>query len=233
METEETPAENIVGWLKNNSDDGWYKYLWTTALMLILKYTILAISMPSGNVYKLIITAMMRSVLMFKIENMEIEGKKYELVCRLSRKPLSLEDLTPYVYIDSEKNGKTIDAEISERKVESPLTLFLSRLRLGIYTVECLCITLVEPPESQFAASSSLSDVDHICRHACAIISMEKDIGFSPGLYRLNTLSPSILALEVVDEVACRNSCLPMEQADAFYIVSMEQEITRLDIIVS
>ncbi len=125
METEETLAENIIDWLKNDKDDDWYKYLRTMALMLILKYIILAMGMPADNVYKLTIIAMICSVLIFKIEDMESEGKKYKLVCCLGRKPLLLEDLVPYVYIDSEKNGKAVDAEIPKRKAKSPLTLSL------------------------------------------------------------------------------------------------------------
>lgn len=125
METEETLAENIIDWLKNDIDDDWYKHLQTTALMLILKYTILAIGMPAGDIYKLTITTMICSVLIFKIEDMESESKKYELVCRPGRKLLLLEDLVPYVYIDSEKDGKTVDTEIPKREAKSLLTLSL------------------------------------------------------------------------------------------------------------
>ncbi len=140
VETEETPSENIVGWLKNDSDDGWYKHLRTTALMLILKYKMLAMGMPAGNVYKLTVMAMMRSVLTFKIEYIESEGKKYELVCCPGQKPLLLEDLVPYVYIDSEKDGKAVDAEISEREAENPFTLSSPRLRPGIYAAESVTV---------------------------------------------------------------------------------------------
>lgn len=37
IETNETPAKNIIGWLKNDSDDSWYKHLRIMVLMLILK----------------------------------------------------------------------------------------------------------------------------------------------------------------------------------------------------
>lgn len=45
MKTKETPTENIMCWVKNNSEDGWYKDLQTVALMLILKYIILVIGL--------------------------------------------------------------------------------------------------------------------------------------------------------------------------------------------
>lgn len=215
VETEETPAKNIVDWLKNDSDDGWYKHLRTTALMLILKYTILVMGIPAGNFYELTVMAMMHFVVTFKIEDMESKGKKYKLVYCPGQKPLLLEDLVPYVYIDNEKDGKAVDIEISEKEAKSPLILSLPRLRLSVHVVKSLCITLVEPPESRFATSPGLSDINHICRHACAIISMKKDIGFSLGPHRLDTLSSPVLApevvAEVVDEVARCYFRLPLE----------------------
>ncbi len=232
VETEETPAENIVGWLKNNINDGWYKHLRTTALMLILKYIMLVMGILAGNVYQVTVTAMMCSILTFKIEDMKSEDKKYELVGCPDRKPLSLEDLVLYVYIDSEKDGKAVDAKIPEKEVKSPLILSLPRLRSGVHAVKSLRVAFVEPPESRFATSPGLSNVDHIYRHTRTIISIEKDIGFSLGPHCLNTLSPPVLALEIVDKVARRYFHLPLEQADAFHTVRMEQEIAQLDIIV-
>ncbi len=153
METEETLVENIVGWVKNNIDDDWYKYLRTIALMLIVKYIMLVMSMSAGNVYKLTITTMMCSIFTFKIEDMESENKKYELVCCPNQKPLSLEDLVLYMYIDSKKDGKAVDVEIWEKKAKSPLILSLSQLHPDIHTTESLYIIFVELPESRFVVT--------------------------------------------------------------------------------
>ncbi len=51
---------------------------------------------------------------------------------------------------------------------------------------------------------------------------MEKNIGFSPSPHRLDTLSPPVLAPEVVDKVARRYSRLLLERADAFHTARME-----------
>lgn len=134
---------------------------------------------------------------------MESESKKYELICCFGWKPLLLENLVLYVYIDSKKDGKTDDVEIAEREVESPPILSLPQLCSGFHAVESLYVALVEPPKSWFAASSGLSDIEHIYRYACAIIFIEKDISFSPGFHCLNTLSLPVLTLEVVNKVAC------------------------------
>lgn len=52
VKNEKSPAENIVNWPKNDFDDSWYKYLRAMALILILKYTMLAMSISADNVYK-------------------------------------------------------------------------------------------------------------------------------------------------------------------------------------
>lgn len=158
-------------------------------------------------------------------------------MCRHGQNPLFLEDLVPclYAYRGIGKDGKAIEApEIpEEREAESPLTISLPRLRPGVRAAKSLCIALVQPPESRFSASPGLSDIDHIRRYARAVISMEKEFDFSPGPYRLDTLSPPVLVPEVVDKVACRYSRLPLERADAFHATHIEQEIAQLDIIVS
>lgn len=109
--------------------------------------------MPAGNVYKLTIMAIMHSVCTFKIEDKECEGKKYKLVCCLGRKLLLLENLILYMYIDSEKDGKVVDTKIPERKIKSSLPLSLPQLYPSVYAAESLCVSLIEPFESQFAAS--------------------------------------------------------------------------------
>lgn len=237
IETEKTPAKNMVGWLKTDEDDGWYTHLHTSALMLILKYTMLSMGPPEGDIYDLTVAAMMRSVLKFSPQDIENSSKKYELMCCPGQNPLFLEDLVlcPYAYRGIGKDGKAIKApEIpEEREAESPLTISSPRLRPGVRAAESLCVALVQPPESRFSASPGLSDIDHIRHHACTVISMEKEFDFSSGPYRLDTLSPPVLIPEVIDEVACRYSRLALERADAFHAARIEQEIAQLDIIVS
>lgn len=64
--TEVTPEESYVGWIRN--DPGvWYRHLRTYALMLILKYCMMSMGMPQGELYELTVATIMRSVLTFDI----------------------------------------------------------------------------------------------------------------------------------------------------------------------
>lgn len=82
------------------------------------------------------------------------------------------------------KNGKADNTpKILEREYKSPLTIFLLQLVPSVYAAEGFCIALVKPSESRFTASPRLSDIDHICRHACVVIEIGKEFNFSPGLY--------------------------------------------------
>lgn len=229
VETEDTPGEKLVGWLKNDADGSWYRHLRSAALMLILKYSMLSMGMPEGNIYKLTVSAMMRSVLTFNLSNGIEETKKLGLVCHSGRKSLSLSDLEPYGF----KDKKSDDVVIPETEAESPLTISSPRLTPGVRAADGFHHALVDPPESRFTASEGLSNIDHVRRHARAVIDLEKEYGYSPGPHRLDTLSPPVLAPEAIDEVARRYSRLPLERADKFHQKRMEQEIARLDIIIS
>lgn len=143
------------------------------------------------------------------------------MICRLGQKLLLLKNFVLYIYIDIKKDGKAVNVEIPERETKSPFTLSLPQLCLGVHTVESFHIALIEPPKSRFAASPGLSDINYICCHTCIIISMEKDIGFSPYLYCLDTLPPLVFAPKVIDKVAYY-SRLSLKQANVFYIVYME-----------
>lgn len=136
-----------------------------------------------------------------------------------------MKNLILYIYIDSEKDGKAVDVKILEKKVKSPLFLSLLQLRSYVYIADSFCVTLFEPPESRFATSSDFSDNEHIGHHTYAIILMKKDISFSPGLYCLNTFFLPVLAPKVVNKITCYHFCLPLKQADVFYMVHMKQKI--------
>lgn len=92
MVTETIPEEKHVGWIRNDPDDAIYTRLRTSALMLVLKYSMLAMGMPQGEVYDLTIATLMRSVLTFNITEGIAETWKLALVCRKTRTPLVLRD---------------------------------------------------------------------------------------------------------------------------------------------
>lgn len=178
-------------------------------------------SMSASNIYKQTIMTMMYFVLMFKIKDIESESKKYELIYRLGQKLLLLKNFVLYIYIDIKKDGKAVNVEIPEREAKSSFTLSLPQLYLGVHIVESFHVALIQPSKSRFAANPDLSDINYICCHTCIIISMEKDISFSPYPYCLDTLSPPVFAPKVIDKVAYY-SRLSLKQANVFHIVCME-----------
>lgn len=181
---------------------------------------------PENDIYDLTIAVMMRFVLTFDLQEMKSTTKKYELVCRPAQKPLLLDHLVLCPSHKSNKKGKAIKAELpEERGPENPLTISSLQLRPGVCAAENFCVALVEPPKSRFTISPGLSDINHICRHACAVILMEKEFGFSPGPHRLDALFFPVFAPEIVDKVACRYSCFPLKRADTFHVARIEQEI--------
>ncbi len=208
METQDTPSENFVGWLKNDEDGSWYQHLCSSALMLILKYLMLLMGMSEGDIYDLTISAMMRSVLTFSLSDGIAKTTKLGLVCRRGRKSLSLFNLEPYGFPDRKSDNMPVIPEMPE---ESPLTITSPRLTPGVRAADNFRVALVEPPESRFIASKGLSDIDHIRRHARAVIELDKEFDFSPGPYQLDTLSPPALAPKAVDKIARCYFRLPLE----------------------
>lgn len=118
-----------------------------------------------------------------------------------------------YAYRNIGKDDKAIKvAKISKkREAESSFTISLVQLRLGIYAVESLCIVLVEPLKSRFFTNPGLFDIDHICRHACAIILIKKKFGFSLDLFCLDTLSSPVFVPEIIDKIACCYFRVPLK----------------------
>ena len=222
VETQDTPSENFVGWLKNNEDGSWYRHLCCAALILILKYSMMSMGMPESNIYELTILAIMRFVLTFNLSNGIAETTKLGLVCCPGRKSISLFNLKPYGFPDRKSDNMPVIPKMPE---ESPFTISSPQLTPGVRAADNFCIALIDPLESRFFASESLSNINHIRRHACAVIELDKEFDFSPGLHQLDSLSPPTLALEAVDKIACYYSYVPLEQADTCYQKHIEQEI--------
>ena len=228
IETEATPSENYVGWIANDPDDSiWYRHLRSAALMLILKYSMLAMGMPDGDIYDLAVAAMMRSVMTFDLSEGIEEISKLGLVCRKGREQLSLEKLGAY--------NETNEENVREKEKESLLNASSPRLGPAVRAADGFHSILVERPESRFVASEGLADIEHIRQPARSVLELEKAFDFSAGPDRLDSLSPSppVLSATATDEVARRYSLLPLERADNFHQKRIEQEIAWLDIIIS
>lgn len=159
----------------------------------------LQMGLLEGNVYNLTVAAMMHSVLTFSLINGIKEKHKLDLLCCPARMSLLLYNLEPYG-VEPEKPDKV--PIIPKMKVKSTITISTSRLVPGVWAANSFCAALVDPPISRFTTSPGLSDVDHVRRHACVVVEIEKKTGFSLGPYQLDTLFPPVLVPGVVDKMA-------------------------------
>lgn len=225
MVTETTLEEKHVDWISNDPDDAIYTRLRTPALILILKYSMLAMGMPQGEVYELTIATLMRSVLTFDITEGIAETWKLALVCRKTRTLLVLRDYEAYV------SPAETPQKIPPTPTQTAIDLASPRLAPGVRASDDFNSILVDPPESRFVASEGLSNADHTRRYAQTVIALNKAFDFSPGPHRLDSLAPPVLTTTTMDEIAVRYSRLPLERADDFHRTRMEYEIRRLDLI--
>ena len=71
--TDKTLDKTYVAWICNDSDNAWYIYFHTFALMLILKYSMMVMGMLQGDIFELTVAIIICSVLKFNITD-SIDG---------------------------------------------------------------------------------------------------------------------------------------------------------------
>lgn len=81
IKIQDIPSKNFVGWLKNNQNSNQYQHFCSETLMLSLKYIILLMKMPKGDINDLIILVMIYSILLFNLSDGIKEITQLELVC--------------------------------------------------------------------------------------------------------------------------------------------------------
>lgn len=111
VETEETPEKKYVGWIKEGPEDYLYNHLRVAAFSMILKYSMMKMGMPQGEVYELCIAALMRSILTFDLHEGIEQSTKLSLVCRKAQKPLNLRDYEAYINDARETNIPALEKE--------------------------------------------------------------------------------------------------------------------------
>ena len=165
--TDEMPDETYVAWICNNPDNAWYTHLCTSTLMLILKYSMMAMGMPQGNIYKLTVATIMRSVLIFNITN-GIDGMlKLTLVYHKSREPLELSKFEAYIDLADTLSGTILIPPIPK---QTAINLASPQLSPGVQTANAFNSALFDPSDSRFIASEGLSNAEHTRQHAQAVI---------------------------------------------------------------
>lgn len=99
VETENSEDDCFVGWIRDDKDDAWYNALRTVALSLVLKFCMMQMNTPKGEVYELAVKIMMRSVLTFDAVKEGFAHKlKLRLVCKKANTPLNLSGLMPSTF---------------------------------------------------------------------------------------------------------------------------------------
>lgn len=81
VKTEETPKEKYIGWIKDDSDDYLYKHLYTVAFTIILKYNMLSMGIPQGEVYEITVSTLLCYVLTFDLYEGIEQSVKLVLFC--------------------------------------------------------------------------------------------------------------------------------------------------------
>lgn len=114
---------------------------------------------------------------------------------------------------------------IPEMVEESSLTIASPRLTPDVRATDDFCVSFADPFESQFTMTNGFSNINHIRRHVCIVIGLDKKFDFFPGPHQLDIVSPLALAPEAIGKIACRYFCFPLERADNFYQKLIEQEI--------
>lgn len=99
VETDNSEDDCFVGWIRDDKDDAWYNALRTVALSLVLKFCMMQMNTPKGEVYELAVKIMMRSVLTFDAVKEGFAHKlKLRLVCKKANTPLNLNGLMPSTF---------------------------------------------------------------------------------------------------------------------------------------
>lgn len=96
--TKVTSKKNYVGWIRNDPRV-WYSHLCISILILILNYYRMSIGMPQGELYKLIVTIIIHSVLTFDIINSINRTWKSILLYYKSQLPLISNSFKAYMGI--------------------------------------------------------------------------------------------------------------------------------------
>ena len=150
------------------------------------------------------------------------------LVCRKSQEPFQLSKFEAYVDL-ADIFSYTITIPLTPK--QTTINLASPRLCPGIQAADAFNSALLNPFNSQFAASKGFSNAKHTRQYVQAVIQLNKAFDLNPGPHRLDSLALPIHSITELDEIAMRYLHLPLERADDFHRIHMEYKIRHLDII--
>ena len=124
--------------------------------------------------------AMMCFILTFSLQNINFQSKNYKLVYYLCKKLLLLKDVILYVYKNSKKDSKVVNAPkiLEKKKTKNVFIIFLPQLFSGIYNIKNFCNVFVKFSKYLFNISPNFSDINDIYCHVYAIILLKKKFDF-------------------------------------------------------
>lgn len=226
VETENSEDDCFVGWIRDDKDDAWYNALRTVALSLVLKFCMMQMNTPKGEVYELAVKMMMRSVLTFDAVKEGFAHKlKLRLVCKKANTPLNLNGLMPSTF--------SVDRLNKVPTVPSPEPLISSSpsINPGVWAASAFEKTLLSPTPRTSSPLKGLTDGDFQKDHVTQLMALNKSLDIQPSVHRITTLSPPIYAADKAEAIGEMYALLPLEAADEWHRKRMVDEAARLELI--
>lgn len=227
VETIDSEDEGFVGWIKDDEDDTWYSALRSVGLALILKYCMMQMNTPKGDVYELAVHTMIRSIVTFDVKDGFTQDLKSRLVCKKSESPLNLDGLLPMVF--------PADGPYELPILPSPDPIITSSPRTapGVRAASIFDKALLSPTHSSFTPGEGPTDQDFQRDHVKKLIALNKRLEIQPSVHRIDSLSPPVYAADKADAIGKMYAYLPLEAADEWHKKRMIHEAARLELIIA
>lgn len=227
VETTDSEDERCVGWIKGDEDGTWYSALRSVGLALILKYCMMQMNTPKGDVYELAVHMMIRSIVTFDVKDGFTQDLKLRLVCRKSETPLSIDGLLPLMFsADGPK-------EIPILPSPDPILTSSPSIAPGVRAASLFEKALLSPVPCSFTPMEGPTDEDLQRDHVTQLIALNKRLGIQPSVHRIDSLSPPIYAVDQSDAIGKMYAYLPLEAADEWHKKRMVHEAARLELIIA
>lgn len=227
VETNYSDDESFVGWIKDDEDDTWYSALRSAGLVLILKYCMMQMNMPKGDIYELAVHMMIRSIVTFDVKDGFTPALKSRLVCKKTESPLSLDGLLPVMF---EADGPY---ELPILESPDPIITSSPRITPGVRAASVFDKALLSPAPSSFTPGEGPTDEDHRRDHVKQLMALNKRLGIQPSVHRIDSLSPPAYAADKADAIGKMYAYLPLEAADEWHKTRMVHEAARLELIIA
>lgn len=226
VETKDSGDACFVDWIRDDNDDAWYNALRTVALSLILKFCMMQMHAPKGEVYELAVQMMLRSVVTFDIKEGFTQELKLRLVCKRSDTPLDLDGLVPSA-LSADKPH-----EVPTVPSPDPIDSTGPSIIPGVRAASAFEKALLSPAPNSFSPLEGPTDQDFRKDHVTQLLGLNKRFDIYPSVHRVDSLSPPIYAADKSEAIGKMYALLPLEAADEWHRKRMMHESARLQLII-